>query len=72
MLPILLALAFIALIFIIVITGRPDEFTVTRAASIAAPPDSRTRSGWQFNLPTRKELKKLHRSVQQMLNSDRI
>jgi uncharacterized protein YndB with AHSA1/START domain len=39
MLPILLALAFIALIFIIVITGRPDEFTVTRAASIAAPPE---------------------------------
>ena len=39
MLPILLALAFIALIFIIVITGRPDEFTVTRAISIAAPPE---------------------------------
>jgi len=39
MLPILLALAFIAIIFIIVITGRPDEFTVTRAASIAAPPE---------------------------------
>jgi uncharacterized protein YndB with AHSA1/START domain len=39
MLPILLALAFIAIIFIIVITGRPDEFTVTRAASISAPPE---------------------------------
>jgi uncharacterized protein YndB with AHSA1/START domain len=39
MLPILLALAFIALIFIIVITGRPDEFTVTRAANISAPPE---------------------------------
>jgi uncharacterized protein YndB with AHSA1/START domain len=39
MLPILLALAFIAVIFLIVITGRPDEFTVTRAASIAAPPE---------------------------------
>jgi uncharacterized protein YndB with AHSA1/START domain len=39
MLPILLALAFIALIFIIIITGRPDEFTVTRVASIAAPPE---------------------------------
>jgi hypothetical protein len=37
MLPILLALAFIALIFIIVIAGRPDGFTVTRAAGIAAP-----------------------------------
>ena len=39
MLPILLALAFIAIIFIIVITGRPDEFIVTRAARIAAPPE---------------------------------
>jgi len=39
MLPILLALAFIAIIFIIVITGRPDEFTVTRAISIAATPE---------------------------------
>jgi hypothetical protein len=39
MLPILLALAFIALIFIIVITGRPDEFTVIRAANISAPPE---------------------------------
>ena len=39
MLPILLALAFIAIIFIIVIAGRPDEFTVTRAISIAAPPE---------------------------------
>jgi uncharacterized protein YndB with AHSA1/START domain len=39
MLPILLALLFIALIFIIVITGRPDEFTFTRAISIAAPPE---------------------------------
>jgi uncharacterized protein YndB with AHSA1/START domain len=39
MLPILLALAFIALIFIIVIAGRPDEFTVSRSASISAPPE---------------------------------
>jgi uncharacterized protein YndB with AHSA1/START domain len=39
MLPILLALAFIAIIFIIVITGRPDEFTVMRAANISAPPE---------------------------------
>jgi uncharacterized protein YndB with AHSA1/START domain len=39
MLPILLALAVIALIFIIVIAGRPDEFTVTRAANISAPPE---------------------------------
>jgi uncharacterized protein YndB with AHSA1/START domain len=39
MLPIILALAFIVLILIIVIAGRPDEFAVTRAASIAAPPE---------------------------------
>ena len=39
MLPMLLALAFIVLILIIVIAGRPEEFTVTRAASIAAPPE---------------------------------
>lgn len=39
MLPILLALAFIALILIIVIAGRPDEFTVSRSANIAAPPE---------------------------------
>ena len=39
MLPILLALAFIALIFIIVIAGRPDEFTVTRATTISTPPE---------------------------------
>ncbi len=39
MLPILLALAFIALIFIVVIAGQPDEFTVTRAAGIGAPPE---------------------------------
>ena len=39
MLPILLALAFIAILLIIVITGRPDEFTVTRAANISAPPE---------------------------------
>jgi uncharacterized protein YndB with AHSA1/START domain len=39
MLPILLALAFIAIILIIVIAGRPDEFTVTRATIISAPPE---------------------------------
>jgi len=39
MLPILLALAFIAILFIIVIAGRPDEFTVTRAARMAPPPE---------------------------------
>lgn len=39
MLPILLALAFIALIFLVVITGRPDDFSVTRFTGIAAPPE---------------------------------
>ena len=39
MIPILLALAFIALVFIIVITGQPDEFTLSRSAKISAPPD---------------------------------
>jgi len=39
MLPILLALAFVALIFIIVITGRPGEFTVSRSTKISAPPE---------------------------------
>jgi uncharacterized protein YndB with AHSA1/START domain len=39
MLPILLALSFIAFMLIIVITGRPDEFTVSRSANISAPPE---------------------------------
>jgi hypothetical protein len=37
MLPLLLAFAFIALIFIVVIAGRPDEFVVSRSATISAP-----------------------------------
>ena len=39
MIPVLLALAFIAILFIIVITGQPDEFKVSRATTIAAPPE---------------------------------
>jgi len=39
MLPILLALAFIAILFIVIIAGRPEEFTVTRAVNISAPPE---------------------------------
>ena len=39
MLPIFLALAFIAILVIIVIAGQPDEFKVTRFAKISAPPD---------------------------------
>lgn len=37
MLPILLALLFIALIIFIVVAGQPDEFRVTRTAIIPAP-----------------------------------
>jgi len=39
MLPILLAIAFIALIFFVVIAGRPDEFKVCRATKTPAPPE---------------------------------
>jgi carbon monoxide dehydrogenase subunit G len=39
MLPILLALAFIALLLGIAVAGRPDEFTVSRSTKISAPPD---------------------------------
>ena len=39
MLPILLALAFIAILFIVVIAGQPDEFKVVRSAKITAPPE---------------------------------
>jgi uncharacterized protein YndB with AHSA1/START domain len=39
MLPILLALAFIAILFIVIIAGRPDEFTVSRSVKISAPPE---------------------------------
>jgi uncharacterized protein YndB with AHSA1/START domain len=39
MLPILLALAIIAILFIVIIAGRPDEFTVSRSVKISAPPE---------------------------------
>jgi len=39
MIPILLALAFIAILIFIVIAGRPDEFTVMRSGKISAPPE---------------------------------
>jgi hypothetical protein len=39
MLPILLALAFIAILFIIVVAGQPDEFKISRSAKISAPPE---------------------------------
>jgi uncharacterized protein YndB with AHSA1/START domain len=39
MIPILLALAFIAILFVIVIAGQPDEFKICRSADISAPPE---------------------------------
>lgn len=39
MLPILLALAIIAILFFILLVGRPDEFRVTRSATILALPE---------------------------------
>ena len=39
MIPILLALTFIAILFLIVIAGQPDESTVTRSVKISAPPE---------------------------------
>lgn len=39
MLPIFLALGFIVLIFIVVIAGQPDEFHVTRTATIPSSPE---------------------------------
>ena len=38
MLPILLAIAFIAILFFVIIAGRPDEFVVSRATNISAAP----------------------------------
>src|SRR5450432_1684973 len=40
MLPFLLAIAFVALIFFVVIAGRPDEFVVSRTNKISAPPEN--------------------------------
>jgi uncharacterized protein YndB with AHSA1/START domain len=40
MIPFLLALAFIALIFIVIIAGQPDDFVVTRSTKISAPPEN--------------------------------
>lgn len=39
MLPILIALAFIAILFVIVIAGQPGEFTYTRSLQMPAPPE---------------------------------
>ena len=40
MLPILLALAFIAILIFVLIAGQPNEFIVTRAATFSAPPET--------------------------------
>ncbi len=39
MLPILLALALIAILFVIFVLGQPSEFSVTRSLKMAAPPE---------------------------------
>ena len=39
MIPILLALAIIAILFIFLVVGQADEFTVSRSAKISAPPE---------------------------------
>lgn len=40
MIPILLALAFIAILLIVMIAGQPDEFILTRSAKMSAPPET--------------------------------
>ena len=40
MIPILLALAFIAVLLIVMIAGQPDEFILTRSAKMSAPPET--------------------------------
>ncbi len=39
MTPILVALVIIGIVLFVLIAGRPDEFTVVRSATIAAPPE---------------------------------
>ena len=39
MLPTLLALAIVAFLFIVIVSGQPDEFNVSRSARFAAPPE---------------------------------
>jgi uncharacterized protein YndB with AHSA1/START domain len=38
MIPILIALIVIGVLFFVILVGRPDDFRVTRSATIAAPP----------------------------------
>ena len=39
MIPVLIALAIIALLLFVILAGRPDEFTVSRSANISASPE---------------------------------
>jgi hypothetical protein len=39
MLPILLAVGFIAILFFVVVAGKPDEFSVSRSMKMSAPPE---------------------------------
>jgi hypothetical protein len=39
MFPVILALAIIAIIFIVILAGIPDEFAVSRSTKISAPPE---------------------------------
>ncbi len=39
MLPVLFALALVGILFMVIIAGQPDDFKVTRTATIAAPPE---------------------------------
>lgn len=39
MIPILLALALVGILLLVVVAGQPDEFKMSRAAQIAAPPE---------------------------------
>ena len=39
MLPIFLALAFISILFVVVIAGQPDEFAVSRRTIVSVPPE---------------------------------
>lgn len=39
MLPIILALVFIAILLFVIVAGQPDDFKVTRSATISARPD---------------------------------
>ena len=44
MMPILLALAIVAILLFVIIAGQPDEFTVLRSTTIAAPPEKFSRT----------------------------